>query len=55
VCFHPPKYNPKSEYNNRLIAKLMMTWRREERREIKAWLSSKQQDRHKSIWISGSK
>jgi hypothetical protein len=46
---------PKSKYNNGLIAKLMLMWRREEMREMKAWLSCKHQARHESIDISGPK
>jgi hypothetical protein len=42
-------------YNNGLIVKLMLMWRREERKKMRAWLSCKYQARHGSIGISGSK
>jgi uncharacterized membrane protein (GlpM family) len=45
----------KSRYNNGLIAKLMLMWRREGRREMRAWLSCKHQAGHGSIGISGPK
>ena len=44
-----------SRYNNGLIAKLILMWRREERREIIAWLLVKHQAEHGCIGISGSK
>jgi hypothetical protein len=44
-----------SRYNNGLIAKLMLMWRREGRREMRAWLSCKHQAEHGSIGISGPK
>jgi hypothetical protein len=45
----------KSEYNNGLIAKLRLMWRREERREMIAWLSCKHQDGHECICSGGPK
>jgi len=47
--------SPKSRYNNGLIAKLMLMWRREERREMIAWLLVKHQDGHGCIGSSGPK
>jgi hypothetical protein len=45
----------KSRYNNGLIAKLMLTWRREGMREMRTWFLYKHQARHGSIYISGPK
>jgi len=45
----------KSRYNNGLIAKLMLMWRREERREMIAWLLCKHQAGHGCIGSSGPK
>ena len=45
----------KSKYNNGLIAKLILMWRKEERREMIAWLLCKQQARYGCIGNGGLK
>jgi len=45
----------KNSYNNGLIAKLILMWRREERREMIAWLLVKHQAGHGCIVSSGPK
>jgi hypothetical protein len=50
---YPASTTHESRYNNGLIAKLMLMWRREGMKEIRAWLPSKHQAGHRSICISG--
>ena len=50
-----PKCMHESRYNNGLIAKLMLMWRREEMREMIAWLLCKHQAGHKCISSGGPK
>jgi hypothetical protein len=49
-----PEDIDKSKYNNWLIAKQMLMWRRKGRREKRAWLSCKQQAGHGCVCNSGS-
>jgi hypothetical protein len=44
-----------NKYNNRLIAKLILMWKREERKEMRAWLPCKHQVGYGSICISRPK
>ena len=44
ICF--PMSCRQGKYNNKFIAKLMLMWRREEMREMIAWLSCKHQAGH---------
>jgi hypothetical protein len=51
----PGNMHNKSRYNNGLIAKLMLMWRRKGRKEMRAWLPCKHQAGHESIGINGPK